>query len=223
MQAARQRLNSADDPFCQTVKLTNLSVKKLHSYPIRKVQTVEDLYNGISQRLGNKDLADVLIVKPQERAPVKTSALEHLSVRLLEPSSAEQGIVRMPDFVLPANYIKKRVEAEEPYEVDDEDVEFVKQLSGINEGDLVKLFYAWEVESVQSGEFIPIPFEQASCLGRTIPEESMRKIHTYWVHRVNANERRPLCRSVWAYQEQLQRSLIPADASKTRNTRQAKR
>ena len=207
-----------------SLKLANLSVKRLHTTPITIIRSRADLKALPGHSLSEQEVDSFLSVplvsaSKTNRSP---SSLSALSVR---PSTSHTQPSTSRSFRLPLGYIQKRFVAEPPLELSDSDLKLLATLNHeITQHELVTAIYRWEIETVKQTVALPIGIELAKLvlqnfLTRTLSDSTVEKIHKYWLERFSANEGRPLCRCVWGYQQQLEWERTPLKPSAPRRTR----
>jgi hypothetical protein len=203
------------EPFGrQTVRLANLAVKKLHVYPIPRVSSEGDL----SRLLGcaAKPKVDLRAVLEVNKKPTPTSIRRPTMVPTTSEtncSASEVDAANSRSFELPTGYITKSFSTRicDLLELRREDHKLlsdVRQLEHLSDVECVTLIYRWEIESVKTSGSFQIGQEMAkviakACLSRELSPQAFQLLYQHWADQWITNENRPICRAVWAYQQDL--------------------
>ena len=196
------------------VKLANLSVKKLHVFPIPAVSSQEDLQRLIGCNV--KPQVDLRALLEVNKKPTPSSIQSAVSLPTICPcdlSPAEQQAVMSHSFELPIGYISKSFSTC-TYDLLDLRADDMKLLAQINElqslseQEYITIIYRWDVESVKSSVSSQIGQEMAkvissNALTRDLLPAAFQLLYNHWTSQWDLNENRPLSRAVWAYQQDI--------------------
>ena len=196
------------------VKLANLSVKKLHVFPIPTVSSQEDLQRLIGCNV--KPQVDLRALLEVNKKPTQSSIQSAVNLPTICPcdlSLAEQQAVMSHSFELPIGYISKSFSSciYDLLELRTDDVKLlcrVNELQPLSNEEYITIIYRWEIESVKSSGSSPIGQEMAkvissTALNRDLIPTVFQLLYSHWTSQWDLNENRPLCRPVWAYQQDL--------------------
>ena len=204
-----------EEPFGRhTVRLANLAVKKLHVYPIPRVSSEADL-NMLLRCIPNSKV-DVKAMLELNKKPTPTSIGRPTMVPTISQSNASSSEVdaaRTRSFELPTGYISKSfsTRVSDLFELRREDIKLLldlRQLDHLTDDECITLIYRWEIESVKSLSSGHIGQEMAkvitkTCLSRELNPQAFLLLYQHWSDQWLANDNRPLCRPVWAFQHDL--------------------
>jgi hypothetical protein len=197
-----------------TARPMKLSTKKLFVHPIAMVSCQRDLETlnlVVDTKTTQGDIRDLLQVskKPTPASIRDDSTLPDICA--CEPSPVEMLAASSRSFEPPHSYITKTfaTKTSDLLELANLDLLFLSTLHGdsLSEDEFINIVYRWEVESVKSSR-CPIGQEMAKLIAQTylqhdLSHSSLEALYKHWTSRWESNENRPICRAVWAYQQDL--------------------